>query len=59
MGGLVQQGGRWRLTEFVRVDNLADKNYVESVIVNEGNSRFYEPSPRRNYTLGLQASLQF
>lgn len=59
MAGLVQQGGRWRLTEFVRVDNLTDENYVGSVIVNEGNSRFYEPSPRRNYTLGLQASWQF
>ncbi len=58
-GGLVQRGAGWRFTEFLRVDNLTDRNYVGSVIVNEGNGRYYEPSPRRNALLGLQASLQF
>jgi hypothetical protein len=29
------------------------------VIVNEGNGRFYEPSPRRSMGAGIQASLQF
>ncbi|HEX6321135.1 MAG TPA: TonB-dependent receptor [Burkholderiales bacterium] len=57
--GLVQRGDRWRLTEFVRIDNLADRTYAGSVIVNEGNQRFYEPAPGRNYLLGVQASLQF
>jgi len=56
--GLVQRGERWRLTEFVRIENLADRNYAGSVIVNEGLSRFYEPASGRNYLLGLQASLQ-
>jgi iron complex outermembrane receptor protein len=55
----VQQDERWRLTEFVRVDNLFDKNYVGSVIVNEGNGRYYEPSPRRNMTVGFSASYRF
>jgi len=59
MAGLVQQGHGWRITEFARIDNLTDRNYVGSVIVNETNSRFYEPSPRRNMTIGIQASLQF
>ena len=36
-----------------------DRNYVGSVIVNEGNGRFYEPSPRRSMTVGIQASVQF
>jgi iron complex outermembrane receptor protein len=57
--GLVQEGGRWRVTEFVRIDNLADRDYAGSVIVNDGNGRYYEPSPRRNMTVGIQASLQF
>ncbi|MGE5639086.1 MAG: TonB-dependent receptor family protein [Clostridia bacterium] len=57
--GFTQLGSQWRLTEFFRVDNLADKTYVGSVIVNEGNARYYEPSPRRNMTLGLQANLRF
>jgi iron complex outermembrane receptor protein len=57
--GLVQQDGRWRLTEFVRMDNVTNKNYVGSVIVNEGNARYYEPSPRRSMIVGLQANLRF
>jgi iron complex outermembrane recepter protein len=59
VGGLTQQARSWRLTEFVRVDNLTDRNYVGSVIVNDANSRYYEPSPRRNMTVGVQARLQF
>jgi iron complex outermembrane recepter protein len=59
MVGLMQQGRRWRLTEFLRIDNLADRNYAGSVIVNETNGRYYEPSPRRNMSVGVQASLQF
>jgi iron complex outermembrane receptor protein len=59
VGGLVQQGSKWRISEYLRLDNLADRNYVGSVIVNEGNRRFYEPSPRRSMSGGIQASLQF
>jgi iron complex outermembrane receptor protein len=59
VAGLVQQGGQWRLTEFVRIDNVTDRNYVGSVIVNEGNARYYEPSPRRSVALGVQATLSF
>jgi iron complex outermembrane receptor protein len=57
--GFTQRPGKWRLSEFVRIDNLADKKYVGSVIVNEANGRFYEPSPQRNMTVGVQAKLQF
>jgi iron complex outermembrane receptor protein len=59
VGGLVQQGPGWRVSEYVRMDNVTDQNYVGSVIVNEGNGRFYEPSPRRNMSAGIQAVLQF
>jgi iron complex outermembrane receptor protein len=59
VAGLVQQAARWRITEFVRIDNLADRDYAGSVIVNDGNDRYYEPSPRRNMTVGIQAALQF
>jgi iron complex outermembrane receptor protein len=58
-GGAVQQGGVWRVTEYGRIDNLTNRNYVGSVIVNEGNGRYYEASPRRSTLLGVQASLQF
>jgi len=59
VAGLTQQAPRWRITEYVRMDNLSDRNYVGSVIVNEGNSRFYEPSPRRSMYGGVQVSVQF
>ena len=59
VAGLTQQGRSWRLTEFVRIDNLGDRNYAGSVIVNETNGRFYEPSPQRNMSVGIQAALQF
>ena len=59
VAGLVQQDPGWRITEYVRVDNLTDRNYVGSVIVNEGNGRYFEPSPRRSTTVGVQAALRF
>jgi iron complex outermembrane receptor protein len=45
--------------EFVRVDNVTDKEYIGSVIVSEANGRYYEPAPTRNFLVGVQASLQF
>ncbi|MEX2239222.1 MAG: TonB-dependent receptor [Burkholderiales bacterium] len=57
--GFEQRGAGWRLTEFLRIDNVGDKSYIGSVIVNDGNGRFYEPAPQRNILLGVQASLQF
>lgn len=57
--GLAQTGERWTLSEFVRIDNFTDRNYVGSVIVNDGNGRYYEPSPRRTMMLGVQANLRF
>ncbi len=45
---------------FGRVDNLFDKEYIGSVIVNESNGRYYEPAPgRRNYGVGINLAWQF
>ncbi len=44
---------------FTRVDNLFDRNYVGSVIVNEGNDRYFEPAPGRNYGGGATLSYSF
>jgi iron complex outermembrane receptor protein len=59
VGALVQQGAGWRISEYARMDNLTDRRYVGSVIVNEGNGRFYEPSPRRAFAAGVQAAFSF
>lgn len=39
---------------FGRVDNVLDQRYIGSVIVNDGNQRYFEPGPDRSYTVGLQ-----
>lgn len=57
--GWQQRGKQWQFTEFVRIENLTDRVYAGSVIVADGNRRFYEPAPGRNYLLGLEASLAF
>ncbi|MBK0064361.1 MULTISPECIES: TonB-dependent receptor family protein [unclassified Acinetobacter] len=49
----------WKVNVFSRVDNLLDKDYVGSIIVNDGNSRFFEPADGRNWSAGLRVSKQF
>ncbi|EEJ1959945.1 TonB-dependent receptor [Salmonella enterica] len=44
---------------FGRVDNLFDKEYIGSVIVNESNGRYYEPAPGRNYGVGINLAWRF
>lgn len=56
---LRQVRDRWTFREFLRVDNLADRNYVGSVIVNEANRRFFEPAPGRTWLLGASAVYAF
>jgi iron complex outermembrane receptor protein len=46
--------GNGRLRGFVRIDNALDHAYIGSVIVNEGNSRFYEPGPDRGFLIGAE-----
>jgi iron complex outermembrane receptor protein len=53
--GFLQRAGGWQLSEFARVDNMFDKAYVGSVIVNASGGQFFEPAPGRNYTFGVQA----
>jgi iron complex outermembrane receptor protein len=57
--GYVMQWQRWDLNAFARIDNLFDRQYVGSVIVNEGNVRYYEPAPGRNWTIGVEAAYRF
>ncbi len=54
-----QEMGEWRFKQFVRLNNLFDRDYVGSVIVGDSNRRFYEPAPGRNWVLGVSAQYQF
>jgi iron complex outermembrane receptor protein len=51
--------GGLELNAFVRVDNLFNRQYAGSVIVDETSLRFYEPAPGRQYLGGLGAKYQF
>lgn len=49
----------WAFNTFARVDNLFDKDYSGSVIVNESNKRFFEPAEGRNWSAGLSVTKEF
>jgi iron complex outermembrane receptor protein len=57
--GYVKKWQRWELNAFARIDNLFDKRYIGSVIVNEGNARYFEPAPGRNWTVGMGGAYRF
>jgi iron complex outermembrane receptor protein len=40
------------ISTFLRLNNLFDKNYAGSVIVNESNGRYFEPAPGRSIFAG-------
>ena len=54
--GFEQESRRWRFSEFASVDNLANRSYVGSVIVNESNSRFFEAAPGRTAYIMFNAA---
>jgi iron complex outermembrane recepter protein len=56
--GFEQESRHWRFSEFARLDNLANRAYVGSVIVNEANSRFFEPAPGRTAYVMFNAAMR-
>ena len=64
--GLLALRARWqvalplgRLDLLARAENLADRRVAGSVIVNEGNGRFFEPVPGRGWLLAMRFSAPF
>ncbi|PLC54221.1 TonB-dependent siderophore receptor [Pollutimonas nitritireducens] len=57
--GYLWRTGPWEVSTFARLDNLFDRHYAGSVIVNEGNQRYYEPAPGRHWTAGTNISYSF
>jgi iron complex outermembrane recepter protein len=54
-----QNAGSWSISEFARVDNVFDRSYVGSVIVNQASLQFYESAPVRNWLVGVKAAYKF
>ena len=57
--GYVWKNDDWKVRSYVRADNLFDVNYIGSVIVNDGNGRFYEPADGINWSAGLSVTKAF
>ena len=54
-----QQLGGWQLEPFARVDNLTDREYIGSLIVNGAGARYYEPAPERSWLIGLDVQYRW
>ena len=57
--GYVWKNADWKVRTFARVDNLFDEDYVGSIIVNDGNGRFFEPADGVNWSAGLSLTKAF
>ncbi|WHZ18177.1 MAG: TonB-dependent receptor [Rhodanobacteraceae bacterium] len=56
--GFVVNTQRWRIAPFMRIDNLFDRKYIGSVIVNQANGGSFEPAPGRSFWLGVDVTLR-
>lgn len=52
--GRVLRGPGATVAPFVRIDNLLDRRAIGSVIVNDGNGRYFEPAPGRTVMVGVR-----
>lgn len=53
-GGRILHWGGAVVAPFLRIDNLFDRRYIGSVIINDGNGRYFEPAPGRSVMLGVR-----
>lgn len=54
-----QTSGDWTFKEFLRVDNIANRVYAGSVIVNEGIGRYFEAAGGRSLIVGVTVAHRF
>ncbi|MGN0926708.1 TonB-dependent receptor family protein [Ectopseudomonas mendocina] len=54
-----QKVGALTFNQVLRIDNLMDREYIGSVIVGDGNGRYYEPGPERAWYVGAGVQYQF
>ena len=54
-----QSVGDWTVGQMLRVDNLADRKHIGSVVVGDAQGRYYEPGAGIAWYAGLNASYGF
>ncbi len=57
--GFEQNLTNWKFKEYVRLENIFDREYIGAVRVNDTNLRFFEPAAGRNYLVGISAQYKF
>jgi iron complex outermembrane receptor protein len=57
-GGYAAELGSTRLSVFLRLNNILDRRYAGSIIVDDGNGRYFEPAPGFNVFAGLTAAFR-
>jgi iron complex outermembrane receptor protein len=56
--GYVVDTARCRITPFARIDNLFDRRYIGSVIVDQANGGSFEPASGRSFWLGVNVAFR-
>ena len=51
--------GSLELQPFMRIENIFNKKYISSVIVNEASQRFFESAPTRRWLAGVSGIVRF
>jgi iron complex outermembrane recepter protein len=57
-GGYAAELGATRLSLFLRLNNILNRRYAGSVIVDDSNGRYFEPAPGFNVFAGFTAALR-
>ena len=57
-GGYGAELGSTHLSVFLRLNNILDRRYAGSVIVDDGNGRYFEPAPGFNVFAGFTADFR-
>jgi len=57
--GFEQSGPGWHVSETLRIDNIANRQYIGSVIVADGNRRFFEPALPRGVSFIVSGRREF
>jgi iron complex outermembrane recepter protein len=57
--GFEQNLAHWSFKEYIRLENIFDREYIGAVRVNDTNLRFYEPAAGRNYLVGVSGQYKF
>ena len=57
-GGYGVELNQFKVNAFLRINNLLNRRYVGSVIVDDGNGRYFEPGPGFNILGGFSVTMK-